>query len=369
MDTACLVRRPTVLLATLAAWILVAGCSDSPAEGPVPVPDAVRDARIDVEASFEAIVAANPPTTGTLVGADGPIRKTPTPVQWGLQNTFHPGVDIGWQENLVTPPVRIALLDESFDVDAPGLKHAFTEGINLVEPDKPLWSAHRDGFHHGNMVASIIANRPVGPVAPLGALASSPVELIPIVAAGGSGPAWRTPRATPELILAGLRHALQAGADIINISAGVDVSAEELAGLASDPVWGQLEAAGIPVVCAAGNDGRNIDDHPFFPACVDRPNVIAVMAIGPAGQPAVRTTAAGRLVNGTNWGQRTVDVAAPGGVIEIQARADRPQLVDGTSAAAAFVSAALASTGDPLIRPLPELDGRCRTGGIIRLQP
>ena len=67
-------------------------------------------------------------------------------------------------------------------------RHAFDPeaGINLLNPGQPLWAAHRDGFHHGNLVASIIANRPVGAVAPLGVLANHEVRLIPIVAAGGS---------------------------------------------------------------------------------------------------------------------------------------------------------------------------------------
>ena len=170
------------------------------------------------------------------------------------------------------------------------LTHAFNadDGINLLHPDQPLWTAHRDGFHHGNMVASIIANRTTGELAPLGVLGNQPVELIPIVAAGGGGPAWRTPRATPEMILQGLRHALDAKASIINISAGVEISPGKLKSLCSHAIWDQLEEANVLVVCAAGNTGHDIDQQPVFPASVDRSNVVAVMGVGPTGDLAIR---------------------------------------------------------------------------------
>ena len=358
------------LLAAMACLTLLAGCSEGQHDESS-IPASTLDARIDVESAFEAIVQLHPPTTGASLGVSGPMRESPTPAQWALENTFRPGIDVGWRDNGATQdqPIRIAILDESFDLEAPGLSHAFDQeaGINLLNPGSPLWTAHRDGFHHGNLVASIIANRPVGAVAPLGLLANHEVRLIPIVAAGGSGPAWRTPRATPELILAGLRHALEARADIINISAGVEMQARELATLSQDPIWNRLADAGIPVVCAAGNQGHNLDESPVFPASIDHPNVMAVMAIGPAGMPAIRSLPDGTWSAGTNWGPETVDFAAPGEVIEVQARADRPELVDGTSAAAAFVTAILAIQETGGVKPLPGLADRCRTGGIIRL--
>ena len=358
-------------MALACSLALIWGCDQSQIE-PVHAP---KDARVrsEIESEFQAELRSHPPTTTVDMGVDGPIRLSPSPIQWGLANRFESGIDIGWHarteaDNL--PPIRIAIIDESFDVQAAGLTHAFNadDGINLLHPDQPLWTAHRDGFHHGNMVASIIANRPTGELAPLGVLGNQPVELIPIVAAGGGGPAWRTPRATPEMILQGLRHALDAKASIINISAGVEISPGKLKSLCSHAIWDQLEEANVLVVCAAGNTGHDIDQQPVFPASVDRSNVVAVMGVGPTGDLAIRhDSKTGDYELATNWGVKTVDFAAPGEVIEVMARADRPELVDGTSAAAAFVTAILAIDRDPGLLAIENLASRCRKGGLIQL--
>ncbi len=359
MHTTC---RP-LLCSAAATVVAVCGCQ-GPSEPPEPeIPEPAY--RSEIQARFDSLLDLHPPSLATSLASEDDVRSTPSPVQWSMENPFDPEVTIGWwpPRDPGRGPVRIALIDESFDVAAAGLEHAFdaAAGVNLLEPDAPLWSAHRDGFHHGNLVASIIANRPRDEVGPLGILADCDVELIPIVAAGGHGPAWRSPRADPDLVLAGLRHALRQRATIINISAGTPVSPAELDRLASDPVWDRLEAAGIPVVCAAGNEGLNLDEHAYFPAGIDRPNVYTVMGIGPAGHPAIRSGHA----PATNWGARTVDLAAPGERIEVQARSLRPQLVDGTSAAAAHVTAALAVDPTLPVRTSDQLRDRCRLGGFL----
>ena len=329
----------------------------------------VREA---IRSTFDEMMANHFETTQSQLGLSEQIRTTPTKVQWALIDDFGERFDIGWSSSIQltrTTPVRIALIDESFDVDAPGLKHAFDveSGVNIMEEGKPLWSAHRDGFHHGNLVASIIANRPATDVSPLGVWAGDGIEIIPIVAAGGHGPAWRTPRSNPEMIHSALKHAILAGVDIINISAGIDVSRSDLMRLSEDPIWDQLEAAGIPVICAAGNDGRDIDINPIFPASVPRVNIIAVMGIGPTGQASKRQIDSGDWVLGTNYGKKSVSVAAPAELIEVEARPNRPELVNGTSVAAAYVTAALAVNSRMRVKRVQGLENQCRSAGMIQL--
>lgn len=55
-------------------------------------------------------------------------------------------------------------------------------------------------------------------------------------------------------------------------------------------------------VVSAGNDGRNIDDHPVWPASFGLDNALVVTS----------TDAFGRLARGSNWGPRTVEVSTPG---------------------------------------------------------
>jgi hypothetical protein len=59
---------------------------------------------------------------------------------------------------------------------------------------------------------------------------------------------------------------------------------------------------GVLFVAAAGNDGVDADARPEYPAAFDLPNVISVAA----------SDYADRLADFSNYGQRTVDLAAPG---------------------------------------------------------
>ena len=59
---------------------------------------------------------------------------------------------------------------------------------------------------------------------------------------------------------------------------------------------------GVLVVAAAGNDGVNADSSPDYPAAFDLPNVISVAA----------TDRSDRLLDFSNYGAKSVDLAAPG---------------------------------------------------------
>ncbi len=59
---------------------------------------------------------------------------------------------------------------------------------------------------------------------------------------------------------------------------------------------------GIVFVCAAGNDSTDNDTVPFYPASYDLPNIIAVAA----------TDADDQLADFSNFGKKSVDIAAPG---------------------------------------------------------
>jgi len=206
--------------------------------------------------------------------------------------------------------------------------------------------------------------------------------LLPIVVASAEpGPAWRTPRGDAALLLEALGVAADLGARIVNVSLGVPVGEAELRRLAAGPVWDRLEALGVVVVCAAGNDGRDLDTTPIFPAAVDRPGVIAVMAIDRTGAPlgAGETPSPAGLRSAV--GARRVAIAAPG--IDLIAAGPRTRLVvvEGTSFAAPLVAAAAAAVlaQEPqrtpaevaqrlieLSEPLPGLRGLAR-GGALRL--
>lgn len=102
--------------------------------------------------------------------------------------------------------------------------------------------------------------------------------------------------------------------------------------------------AGILFVAAAGNDGRDIDAAPAYPAsyrCVAHADgsargwdcLIGVTAIGPDGE----------LTPGSSWALGSVDLAAPGsGILSSHPSGEGYARLSGTSMATAHVSGALA---------------------------
>jgi subtilisin family serine protease len=99
-------------------------------------------------------------------------------------------------------------------------------------------------------------------------------------------------------IIAAIHYAVDNGARIINCSFGGPVPSQ-----IQQNVIAAAAAAGVLVVVAAGNDGLNNDLEPTYPAAYDLPNIIAVAAVDNRDE----------LSSYSNYGPRSVDVAAPGG--------------------------------------------------------
>lgn len=118
-------------------------------------------------------------------------------------------------------------------------------------------------------------------------------------------------------------YAIDNGAQIINASfgGGSSVSSEYSAIQSAG-------AAGILFVAAAGNDGRDLDLLPVYPAGYNLANIIAVAA----------TDNNDALASFSNYGATSVDVAAPGVKIASTKAGDSYQYLSGTSMATPHVS-------------------------------
>lgn len=125
-------------------------------------------------------------------------------------------------------------------------------------------------------------------------------------------------------IINAIEYAAENGAKIVNCSWGT---------AHYNPALKEaIEASGMLFVCAAGNNHTNIDTNPVYPASFDCPNIITVASIDQRGV----------LSGFSNYGESSVDVAAPGEDILSILPGDRYGKSSGTSMATAFVSGAAA---------------------------
>jgi subtilisin family serine protease len=149
-----------------------------------------------------------------------------------------------------------------------------------------------------------------------------------------------------SLVAHGIRYAVDEGARIVNISLNGDESTPEL-----DGAIAYAGARGATIVASAGNNARDADQVPSFPASSADPSVLSV-------------TAANRdasLLAFANRGLRSIDLAAPGERILSTALGSRYELRSGTSMAAPYVCGALAL----LTAARPDLDG-ARLRDVLR---
>ncbi len=202
---------------------------------------------------------------------------------------------------------------------------------------------------------------------------------------GSAGVAWKVQimavKVLPEFgsgstsdIIAGMEYAAQKGAHIINASLGLSGAMDP----AMSDAIGALEQAGITLVVSAGNEDADNDFDPHcttYPASDPHANVVSVAA----------SSRSDRVAAFSNYGWKSVDIAAPGVEI-VSSIADSDTAYDsysGTSMSAPVVSGALALLraqfpADTMAQRiarlyrsvdlLPEVSGKCLTGGRLNLQ-
>ena len=120
-----------------------------------------------------------------------------------------------------------------------------------------------------------------------------------------------------------IRYAVDMGANVINYSGGgTDPNDDEFAAIK------YAQDKGVLVVAAAGNEHSNSDVAHYYPADYNLSNIISVTAIDTFA----------KVLRSSNYGTKTVHIAAPGEGIYSTLPGGNYGLMTGTSQATAFVS-------------------------------
>lgn len=123
-----------------------------------------------------------------------------------------------------------------------------------------------------------------------------------------------------------IQYAVKMGAHIINYSGGgYDPSPSERKAIV------EAQAVGVLFIAAAGNEGRNNNRIPYYPASYGLDNIISVASVNKQNE----------LADSSNYG-KIVHVAAPGIMIISTLPDNRFGIMSGTSQATAFVTGAAA---------------------------
>ncbi|MCJ1679591.1 type VII secretion-associated serine protease mycosin [Streptomyces sp. APSN-46.1] len=224
--------------------------------------------------------------------------------------------------------ITVAVLDTGVDSRHPDLAGQVLDGTDLI--GMGAGRGDRAWARHGTAMAGIIAGHGHGANRRQGVLGIAPrAKILPvrvILEEGDPGRA-KARESKGGALAEGIRWAADHGADIINLSLGDDSESAHHEAAEDEAVQYAL-AKGVVVVASAGNSGKQ-GDPASYPA--GYPGVIAVAAVDRRGRRAGFST--------RNW---YATVSAPG-VDVVIADPDRSYYEGwGTSAAAAFVSGAVA---------------------------
>lgn len=259
---------------------------------------------------------------------------------WGLGQAASK-IQKAWSITQGSRNVVVAVIDTGIDANHPDLKpnlwkaplKASTYGWDFVSRQANPSDTHGHGTHIAGIIGAI-ANQKTGTAG-----VAQQVQIMPIRYYSETAPGSVNLANT----IKALHYAIDNGARIINYSGGgPEYSEEEFQAMK------KAESRGILIVAAAGNEGQNTDleNNRYYPAAYEGKglkNIITVASIN----------ADGKLLNSSNYGLKSVDIAAPGEGILSTIPGSKYGKLTGTSQATAFVSgvAALLLSKQPDMSP------------------
>ena len=243
------------------------------------------------------------------------VLLSSTPHADELDNPVVPAA-AGVASSTTAPGIRVALVDSGINYLLPTINRSLARdddgqliGYDFWDMDERPFDSHPDSRgrvqRHGTRTASILINE-----APF-------VELV----------AYRYPRPDMQRMKDLVAHADQHAVRVIGMPLGGNLRDQ----------WTAFEAAAkahphILFVASAGNNARNIDEQPVYPASLALDNLIVVTSADDFG----------RVAEGVNWGRVSVDYMVPAEAVQAQMFDGSIRRVSGSSYAVPRVVALLA---------------------------
>ncbi len=239
-------------------------------------------------------------------------------------------LDEAHRYSLGHPDITVAVLDTGITLSHPELQEVLLPGYDFVDiidgaakfvgdylgyDDVP-----DDEVGHGTHVAGIIAGKGIN--MPLGVVPKCKILPVRVLGAMKRG-SKRVGAGLVDNINTGIKWAIDQGADVINMSLGIQHTG---GGLPHQDVVKYADRRGVTIVAASGNDGQ---EQLYYPGAL--PYVIAVGAVDELGDMAHFST----------YGKQ-VDFVAPGTNIYSTYLNHDYAFSTGTSHASPFVSGAVA---------------------------
>ena len=293
----------------------------TPTPTPSPTPTSVFNSvdgygQVNASAAFEELLGIDLPDSPSLGGNNWNLDNLNVPEVWAGVDGFAGVKGAG---------ATIAVIDTGIDLDHPEFSNRLVAGYDFVDND----TDPDDIDGHGTHVAGTIAGRDddntgISGVAPA-------AKIMPIRVLDNEGEGWNSD------IVAGIRWAVDNGADVINLSLGGDDYSRSM-----EQAIRYANERGSVVVMASGNEGK---PSPNYPAAHAANYGIAVGAVDRNQNFADFSNQAGR---------NTLDyVTAPGVSIYSAVPDGRYDYYSGTSMATPHVAglAALLKSHDKSLTP------------------
>ena len=263
-------------------------------------------------------------------------------------------VDEAWKLEKGEQDVVVAVLDTGVDYAHTDLadnmwngnsKHGYDfagddDGNNDDDP-MPDTPYDDNGHYHGTHVAGIIGA--VGDNSNGVSGVAQNVQIMAIKIFRPNGTAYSSD------ILEGLDYVskqIDNGVNVVAINASYGGGGEQ--GDSMDEAIQKLGDKGVVFCAAAGNDGKDIDSDPIYPASYDATNIITVAA----------SDQDDKLASFSNYGKDTVEVAAPGTNILSTYPDNKYAYLQGTSMATPNVTGTVALLAS--INPSSSVDDRIK---------